>query len=164
MDLRSTIAMIVALMVGSYGALYSGGYMIGIGGLAVSVLCVIIILVQLVSIKNVMGEYSIDLKRYAWLSIPLLFIEMSIAKHCYTVFKNLPYINNMTMPKSWYTYASITNFILFIKIILIYLLLSCVLNGTSTIKYVIGLYVIALLLSIFIGICSTIAFSFRTDG
>ena len=164
MELRSIITCIISFMFAFYIALYLGGAMVGIGGIAISILCILIILIEFASTKGPTGESTFNIKKYAWLSLPLLFIEFSIIKYCYTIQQNLPYINNMTMPKSWYQYTFITNIILFIKIVIIYFLLNRILDGLDTSKMIMALYVIGLILAIYISICSTIAFSFRTDG
>ncbi len=160
--LRYTLSMCIALAIASYLCIYCGSILIGIGGITFSILLILLILVQVVISLNI--DHDFNFKTYLWITIPLIWMECFLFLYFYIVYSNLPYIQDNTMPKSWHTFTTILGVILLIQIGFIAKLLYNLSYNMDYSIQIMGLYVIALVMTIYIGICSTIAFSFRTDG
>jgi len=160
--LRYTLSMCIALAIASYLCIYCGSILIGLGGITFSLLLILLILVQVVIALN--KDHNFNIKTYLWIAIPLLWMECFLFRYFYIVYSNLPYIQDNTMPKSWNTFTTILGVILFIQLGFISKLLYNLSYNMDYSMQIMWLYVITLVMTIYVGICSTIAFSFRTDG
>lgn len=158
--LRYTLSMCIALAIASYMCIYCGSILIGVGGIAFSLLLILLLLVQVVIALN--NEFNV--KTYLWMAAPILWMECFLFRYFYIVYTNLPYIQDNTMPKSWYTFTSTLGLILLIQLGFIGKMLYKLSYNMDYSTQIMWLYVITLVMTIYVGICSTIAFSFRTDG
>jgi hypothetical protein len=158
--LQYTLSMCIAIAIASYLCIYCGSLLIGVGGITFSLLLILLILVQVVIPLH--GDFNI--KTYLWIAVPLLWMECFLFRYFYIIYSNLPYIQDNTMPQSWYTFTSILGIVLLIQIGCIGKLLYNLCYNKDYTTQIMWLYVIALVMTIYVGICYTIAFSFRTDG